>query len=106
MAGKGAQKEENHQVALSGIISHLTAKCGGNVHDKGFVEITASSVHSHPSYNFAPQNAAEFGDFSCFFSQNEPGQWISWDFKALRIEPTHYTIRTYDSGPNDPHLKR
>jgi hypothetical protein len=43
VAGKGPEKEENCQVALSGIISHLAAKCGGNVHDRGVVEITASS---------------------------------------------------------------
>jgi hypothetical protein len=33
------------------------------------------------------------------------GQWICLDFKALRIETTHYTLRTYDRGPNWAHLK-
>jgi hypothetical protein len=28
-----------------------------------------------------------------FCSEDKPGQWISWDFKALRIAATHYTIR-------------
>jgi hypothetical protein len=70
-------------------------KCGGNVHDKGAVEITASSV----LYG-KPQNAADFGDKDLYFlSQEKPGQWICWDFKMLRIEPTHYTIRTH-SGPS------
>jgi hypothetical protein len=31
--------------------------------------------------------------------------WICYDFKERRIEPTHYTIRTYDSGPGCSHLK-
>jgi hypothetical protein len=80
---------------LGGLVSHLTTKCGGNVHDKGAVEITASSVDG----DNRPLNAADLGDtHSSYFSQNEPGAWIDWDFKALRIEPTHYTIWAYVSG--------
>jgi hypothetical protein len=52
------------------------------------VEITASS-----SSDIA-WNAAGLGVYLSFWSKNEPGQWICWDFKALRIEPTHYTIRS------------
>jgi hypothetical protein len=103
MTGKAAQKEEDRQTALSGIIAHLTAKCGGNVHKKGVVEITASSV---PSSSYSPWNAADLRKVSSeFSSRNKPDQWISWDFKALRIEPTHYTIRTSKYGPNTFHLK-
>jgi hypothetical protein len=29
----------------------------------------------------------------------------TWDFKALRIAPTHYTIRTFNDGPSCGHLK-
>jgi hypothetical protein len=68
-------------------------KCGGRVHDKDVVEITASSV-SGTAY---PRNAADLGNGSYFWSKHEPGQWICLDFKTLRIEPTHYTIRAgYD----------
>jgi hypothetical protein len=53
-----------------------------------------------------PRNAADFGNKDSFFwSQDKPGQWICWDFKALKVEPTHYTIRTYDSPTNWYHLK-
>jgi hypothetical protein len=47
---RSAQKEEKRQIALSGVISHLTAKFGGNVHDRGVVEVTASSFSGtfHP----------------------------------------------------------
>jgi hypothetical protein len=38
-------------------------------------------------------------------SQNRSGQWICLDFKALRIEPTHYTIRTYDADRHHNHLE-
>jgi hypothetical protein len=53
IAGKGPEEVENCQVALSGIISDLTAKCGGgNVHDLGVVEVTTSSVFNihYPRY--------------------------------------------------------
>jgi hypothetical protein len=75
---------------FNGIISYLTAKCDGNVHDRGVVKITASSV----SRTYYPQNAADLEDNPSFRSEDEPGQWICLDFKTLRIEPTHYTIRT------------
>jgi hypothetical protein len=90
ITGKGPEKEEKRQIALSGIISHLIAKCGGNVHDRGVVEITASSVFDT---NYS-RDAADLGTDPWFWSKNEPGQWICLDFKTLRIEPTHYTIRS------------
>jgi hypothetical protein len=70
----------------------------------GAVEITASSVYSN-SPDCAPRNAADFGTNSEFCSEDKPGQWICWDFKALRIEPRYYTIRTSDYRPNYDHLK-
>jgi hypothetical protein len=75
---------------LGGLVSHLTAKCGGNVHAKGAVEITASSASSEDN---VPETVADFGTDSCFMTDNKPSQWICWNFKALRLEPTHYTIR-------------
>jgi hypothetical protein len=91
------------KMPAGGVIAHLTAKYGGNLHDNGAVEITASSVgHS----DCTPRNAADLGNKDSYFcSDDKPGQWISWDFKALRIEPTHYTIQTYDGDPNYYHLK-
>jgi hypothetical protein len=52
IAGKGPEKEVNRWVALSGIISYLTAKCGCNVHNRGVVEITASTVIAQISQPF------------------------------------------------------
>jgi hypothetical protein len=98
IAGKGPETEEKRQIALSGIISHSTAKCGGDVHDLGVVEITANSVFGT---NY-PRNIVDLDhSSSCFYSEDEPGQWICLDFKTLRIEPTHYTIRVSD----DDYLK-
>jgi hypothetical protein len=89
---------------LCGIINHLTSGIGGNVDDKNVVNITANRVcDSNPWY--AAKNVADFESNSCFLSANEPNQSICFDFKTLRIEPTHYTIRTLNAGPNGSHLK-
>jgi hypothetical protein len=76
--------------SLEGIISYLTTKHGGNVHEKGIVTITSKSVcYDDPDY--APQNVADLTSNSRFISE-EPGQWICWDFREMRVRPTHYTI--------------
>jgi hypothetical protein len=101
-----ARWAENCQVDISGIISHMTMKCGGNIHDRGVVEITASSVYQDYDSSCAPRNAADFGGkVSEFASKNKPDQWIFWDFKALRIEPTHYTLWTWEGDLNEHHLQ-
>jgi hypothetical protein len=77
--------------SLEGIISYLTKKHGGNVHEKGIVTITSKSVRDDPEY--APKNVAVLTSDSWFQSKNEPGQWVCWDFREMRVRPTHYTIR-------------
>jgi hypothetical protein len=64
---------EQGKMPAGGLIAHLTAKCGGNVHDKGAVEITASSV-DHDIY--APRNTADLGTGSYFYSKDKPRQRI------------------------------
>jgi hypothetical protein len=80
---------------LDGIISYLTRKYGGNVHEKGIVTITSKSVVEcdHPPH---VSDLADLHSNSHFTSRNEPGQWVCWDFHELRVRPTHYTIY----GPN------
>jgi hypothetical protein len=76
---------------LDGIISYLTKKHGGNVHDRGIVAITASSV-VHPRNDAKMAADADFS--SWFLSRDEPGQWVCWDFREMRVRPTHYSIAT------------
>jgi hypothetical protein len=85
--------------SLDGIISYLTTKHGGNVHDKGVIEATASSALSaYPVKNVADlQNGT---DASHFESRNEPNSWLCYDFKNMRITPTHYSILTYPAACN------
>jgi hypothetical protein len=81
-------KEEK---SLDGVISYLTQKHGGNVHEKGIVTITSKSVFDDPMCS--PANAADFGSRAEFISTKEPHQWICWDFREMRLRLTHYTIR-------------
>jgi uncharacterized coiled-coil protein SlyX len=76
--------------SVDGIISYLTRKHGGNVHDKGIVTITSKSVNDDD----VPRNVADLTSHSSFWSNYEPGQWICWDFHEMRVRPTHYTIRS------------
>jgi hypothetical protein len=78
---------------LDGIISYLTKKHGGNVHEKGIVTITSKSVVDDP--NYALKNVADLTAISRFRSKkDELGQWICWDFHEMRLCPTNYTIKT------------
>jgi hypothetical protein len=76
--------------ALEGIISYLTEKHGGNVHEKGVVTITSKSVDEEPEAD--PKLAADLNSMSRFSSKGYPGQWICWDFHEMCVQPTHYTL--------------
>jgi uncharacterized coiled-coil protein SlyX len=87
----GSSSPKEAAFRLGGIISYLTRKHGGNVHDKGIITITSKSVWADdPQY--APRNLADFTSDLYFNSRDEPGQWICWDFHQLRVRPTRYTI--------------
>jgi hypothetical protein len=88
---------------LSGIISYLTSKHGGNVSDKNIVTITASGVHSS---GYMAKNAADLAADSYWISANEDNSWLCYDFKDMRIKPTHYSVRSRcDGGSNEFHPK-
>jgi hypothetical protein len=78
--------------SLDGIISYLTRKHGGNVHDKGIVTITSKSVVTG-NPKFAVRNIADLASASRFFSKDEPRQWAYWDFREMLVHPTHYTMQ-------------
>jgi hypothetical protein len=89
---------------LLGIIAHLTSQFGGNVHDRGVVLITTNrTADDHPVY--AAKNVADLGNDSFFHSANKSNQWICFDFKTMKIRPTHYSVRTHGGGPDFHHLK-
>jgi hypothetical protein len=80
--------------SLEGIISFLTERHGGQVHEKGIVTITSKSTFREgENPEFGPSRVADLTSDSYFWSKNEPGQWICWDFHEMRARPTHYAIR-------------
>jgi hypothetical protein len=90
---------------LEGIIAHLTAKCGGNVHDKGIVAVICHRPYNQEVGN-AAKNVADLHANAEFFSSKDPNQWIGYDFKTMRIKPTGYTVRRYHTGgPGGHNLK-
>jgi hypothetical protein len=77
--------------SVDGIISYLTRRHGGNVYFKGIVNITSKSFEWHDDdHNLG--NVADLTSDSYFLSEEEPRQWICWDFQDMRVRPTHYTI--------------
>jgi hypothetical protein len=88
---KGFEFPLKEAKSLDGIISYLTRKHAGNVHDKGIVTITSKSVRDDPGR--ALGNIADLTADSRFCSKDEPGQWVCWDFHEMRVRPTHYTIK-------------
>lgn len=93
----------NGSDALDGIISYLTRVSGGNVHDKGVVSVTASSVEG----TRVPKNVADLLADTHFNSRDQPNGWICYEFKERHVTPTSYSIRSYwnSNGPGGCHLK-
>jgi hypothetical protein len=75
--------------SLEGIIACLTRRAGGNVRKEGIVTITAKSRRSRTHPEIVADLTASFAFCS---DDGEPGQWICWDFRPMRVRPTHYTI--------------
>jgi hypothetical protein len=92
---------------LDGIIAHLSRECGGNVHNRDCVAVTASkSRDTGPAHH--ARNVVDLKSGSMFDSDgldkhrdipHARNNWICYDFKNRRIIPTHYSIRSrYDGG--------
>jgi hypothetical protein len=86
--------------SLDGIISHLTSKCGGNVHDKGVLTASSSGTSdgTHAKDALDLQNRGSY-----FVSANEADSWICLDFKNMEVTPTHYSILSYLGQANEQH---
>ena len=81
---------------LDGIIAHLTRECGGNVHEKGVVKVTAS-----PNSESAPEKVVDLKltqSELAFHLPALPDSWICYDFEGRSVTPTSYSILTSDDG--------
>jgi hypothetical protein len=87
---------------LDGIIAFLTQRCGGNVHDRGLVNVASMSTNgvNHPKH------IADLSVDSKFVSDGRSGQWISYEFRTGTVCPSGYAIRSqFDYGPGNCHPK-
>lgn len=86
---KEIQYDGNASNRFKGIIHYLSEKCGGNVSEKGVVNVTASTS------NESAKKVVDFEDTSKYYqSAWMSDQWIKYDFNEMRIKPTQYSIRT------------
>ncbi|KAK8839726.1 hypothetical protein M9Y10_031431 [Tritrichomonas musculus] len=86
---------------LNGIINFLAKEAGGNVHEKGVVSVTASSELKS---SLCAKNVVDFDDIeSRLCTNDEENSWLKYDFKELKVRPTHYSIRSKPYGPGIEH---
>lgn len=79
---------------FKGIISHLSTKCGGNVHERGIVEITASSTYGDNQ----PHMVTDYGWNDYWWSYSLENSWIMFEFKTVSVSPTGYSLKSGGSG--------
>jgi hypothetical protein len=82
----------------SGLISYLTARCGGNVHQQGVVDIRSSSDSS------SCHQVADFGWTSWWASNGAANSWLQFDFKDCAIALTGYTLKSDGNSGAQHHL--
>ena len=89
--------------SFNGIIQYLKTQSNGQIEKE--IDITASSIYDN-SETRQPSNVIRYGDsFYSFYSQDQPNNWLCFDFKHWRIIPTDYTIKSYNVTQNYRSLK-
>lgn len=92
---------------FNGILSFLTTKTGGNIHDNDTIEITASSVHHKKAKlvkslgTYEPKimldNLKEPNKSATDFYAPEDGIndfWVCFDFKNYRVQINGYLVKS------------
>jgi hypothetical protein len=82
---------------FDGVFAQFTWECGGNVHTKGIISITASSHGMNDPHEVVDYNSSEY-----WTSRNEANSWLQFDFKSRRIALTNYSIKS--KGGSQSHL--
>ena len=85
---------------FNGIIRQLTNECGGNVSDKGIVNVTVSSTCWGN-----PRDVVNLENTGLFGTNNKQDSWIKYDFKNKKVSPVCYLIRSCNGGKNWCHPK-
>ena len=87
--------------SLDGIIAYLTRVCGGNVHDKGVVNVTACTIFGS---GFWPKNVVDLSSDGEYWCPHAQEAWICYDFLSLGVTLTSYSITTTSRWPGMWHL--
>ena len=87
---------------FNGIIHFLTMKTGGNIHDNGTIEVTSNSLYNQTEI---PKNVVDYNDECGYFSKDEDGSFLSFDFKNYEVQITNYSIKSYRQGKDYCHPK-
>ena len=80
---------ESKKESFKGIICHLREECGGNVHQKGIIEITASSTCNRQCHQ-----VTDYGWNSYFNTQDEENSWVRFNFKTRRVYLASYSLKS------------
>jgi hypothetical protein len=91
-----------------GIIGSLRSRYGGCLHDQGIVEVFASPCVNDGVWGditVAAKNVLDFENDTLYLSENAAGRMIGYDFKTMRICPTHYSLRSNSNPAGGAHLK-
>ena len=81
----------------SGLIAHLTELCGGNVHEKGIVEITSSSDGNEHCWD-----VVNYSSNHNWYTNNVLNSWIQFDFKDRSVSVTHYALKSREHDSYTP----
>lgn len=88
-----------NQDEFDGILSYLTKKTGGNIHDNGTIKITSNSIEG----NNHPKNAVDYERNNIYHSKNQCDSYIVIDFKDKSIQVSGYLIQS--ANEDSVHLK-
>jgi hypothetical protein len=83
------------QLPFSGLINHLEAVCGGNVHTNGAVSITCSSTAHNQCWQVVDYNWTDY-----WYSDALANSWIQFDFKDRVVSLTHYALKSHHGSSN------
>jgi hypothetical protein len=96
MSGPGRDFPYIEGHPFRGIIHEMTKQCGGNIHEKGVVNITSSGDQRN-----LPFQVANHGWNNNWCSYNEPNSWICFDFKDRSVALNRYTLKSNPYADSD-----
>ena len=88
---------------FKGILSHLGNGDPQKALDDKIIDIKASSVYGNYA-NHQPRCVLNQISSDNFYSKNEPNSWLFIDFKEIKVNPSHYSIKSNGwSGKGNHH---